>query len=75
MCPADVKQALEDEAQKQALIAKQRKTLGAHSALAVDESSFEQMSEPGWLPLLALMLLAKRSGLTWRKTRRRFVTM
>jgi hypothetical protein len=58
MSPVTTYIALEDEAQKQALLAKQRQTLNAHGTLAVDESSFEQMSEPGWAPLLALMLLA-----------------
>ena len=64
--------ALEDDAQKQALLAKQRQTVGAHGDLDTDESSFEQMPEPGWVPLLGLMslLLALGTRNGWNKTRR-----
>lgn len=50
--------ALEDEAQKRALLAKQERTLAPRAVLDADEDAFEQMSEPGWLVLGVLLLLA-----------------
>ena len=66
MTPVTAWMCLENDAQRNALLKKQRETLNADAALDIDDETITSMSEPGllWLlvPMLVVFVLLRRKG-------------